>query len=341
MLYKHDLTSYKWGFFGQLMCNIKHKRKGFSLTEVLIALAVIAVIVVLILPVITTRAQNKSFAVSYETEMKQMLNSLEGLPMNENKDNITQTMMFVENDTGDYSNNSGAYINKYMKVVKYCGNNPDDCFANQYYEYKNNDRVTFDMSDIKGACALLKNGVSICLKPQIKSKNGKDEIEGWIDLNGPKGPNIYGRDLRTFAINVNQGVVFTDEDPSLVIVPDPPVLCEGDECKEEDEDPCKLNPRGRECCTKEGYVATKGDKCCIWYSDPKSGPNHLICYPEPVKCDPEKDLSPGETQHLPRLLLPHGDGLNAPPVDLGEIAGVVGVLPRLAEVEAGGIRAVL
>ena len=281
MLFEHDLTSHIWGFFGQLKCNIKHKRKGFSLTEVLIALAVIAVIAVLILPVITTRAQNKSFAVSYETEVKQMLNSLEGLPMNENKDDFTQTMMFVENDNGDYSNSAGAYINKYMKVTKYCGNTPGDCFADQYYEYKDNDKVTFNMSDIKGACAQLKNGVSICLKPQIKSENGKDEIEGWIDLNGPQGPNIYGRDLRTFAINVNQKVAFTDEDPSLVIVQDPPTPCEGDDCKIEDEDPCKLNPWGRECCTKEGYVATKGDKCCIWYSDAGSGPNHLICYPDP------------------------------------------------------------
>ena len=115
-------------------------KKGFTLAEGLIGLAIVAVIVVLLLPVVTTRAQNKSFAVTYETELKQMLNSLEGLPINENKDDIKQTMMYIENDTGNYSNNAGAYINKYMKVSKYCGDTPGDCFGSEYYEYKDNDK---------------------------------------------------------------------------------------------------------------------------------------------------------------------------------------------------------
>ena len=52
-------------------------KSGFSLTEVLIALAVVAVIAVLIIPVVTTRAQNRSFSVGYESEVKQMLTSLQ------------------------------------------------------------------------------------------------------------------------------------------------------------------------------------------------------------------------------------------------------------------------
>jgi len=265
-------------------------KKGFSLTEVLIALGVIAVIAVLILPVITTRAQNKSFALSYDTEVKQMLNSLEGLPVSENKEDISNTMMYVESDSGSYSNNAGAYINKYMKVVKYCGDEPGDCFGGQYYEYKDNDRVEFDIKDIKGACALLKNGVSICLKPQIKNASGTEEIQGWIDLNGPKGPNIYGRDLRTFAINLKQKAVFTEEEPTRVIVPDPPAPCEGEDCGEIEKDPCKVNPRGEECCKREGFVASgKEDICCPWYRDSSTGANHLICYPGTAPCDPAKD----------------------------------------------------
>ena len=265
-------------------------KKGFTLAEGLIGLAIVAVIVVLLLPVVTTRAQNKSFAVTYETELKQMLNSLEGLPINENKDDIKQTMMYIENDTGNYSNNAGAYINKYMKVSKYCGDTPGDCFGSEYYEYKDNDKVTFDMKDIKGACAQLKNGVSICLKPQIKNNSGKDEIEGWIDLNGAKGPNIYGRDLRTFSINLKQRAVFSDEDPTTVIVPDPPKPCEGSDCGKVETDPCKINPFGKECCTRDGYEAVNaGDRCCIWYMDPSSGPNHLICNPKGEVCDPTKD----------------------------------------------------
>ncbi len=38
---------------------------------------------------------------------------------------------------------------------------------------------------------------------------------------------------------------------------------------------------------------------------------------------PVKYLSSGHAQHEARLLLAHGDALNAAPVDLGEIAGVI------------------
>ena len=287
---KNGLRSLWGGLISSFNKINKGNRRGFTITEVLIALGVVAVIAVLILPVITTRAQNKSFALSYETEVKQMLNSLEGLPISENKNDIAGTMMFVENDDGNYANNAGAYINKYMKVAKYCGNEPGDCFGGEYYEYKDNDRVTFDIKDVKGACALLKNGVSICLKPQVKKTgDAEEEIQGWIDLNGPKGPNIYGRDLRTFAINLKRRAVFTEEEPTTVIVPDPPAPCEGENCGEIEKDPCKVNPRGEECCKREGFVASgTEDICCPWYRN-VSGPNHTICYPKATECDPTVD----------------------------------------------------
>ena len=271
-------------------------RKGFSLAEILIALAVVGVITVLLIPVITTRAQNKTFAVSYESEVKQMLNSLAGLPFNENKDRFTQTMMYVAQDNGQYSNNAGAYINKYMKVLKYCGDNPGVCFAEEYYEYKNNERELFYKSGdpkykdvIKGACAQLKNGVSICLKPQVEGQN--NEIEGWIDLNGPKKPNVYGRDLRKFSIDLAQRTYWTDDDLGTVKVVDLPVLCTesycpcvGDAC----DDPCVVNPFGKECCTRDDFIASgTSDKCCSWYLDSPENANYEICFGK--DCDPAKD----------------------------------------------------
>lgn len=266
-------------------------KRGFSLTEVLIALAIVAIIAVLVLPVVTTRAQNKSFATTYESQVKQMLNSLEGLPVHENKDDITQTMMYVESDTGKYAENAGVYINKYMKLKKYCGDAPNglkDCFASNYYEYKNNDRVAFDMSVIKGACAQLKNGISICLKPQMKNTAGQEVVEGWIDLNGPKGPNVYGRDLREFSINLKQRLIYTDEAGNVIIpnppeegiVPDIPV-------------PCIENSLSKECCDSR-ELSGKDDPCCKagWYDTVAAGARYTICHLEPTKgCEEDHEIS--------------------------------------------------
>ena len=276
-------------YINKIKNKIKGFKCGFSLTEVLIALAVVAVIAVLIIPVVTTRAQNRSFSVGYESEVKQMLTSLENLPVNENKEGIKQTMMYSESDTGEYGKTSGAYINKYMKVSKYCGDAPGDCFGSEYYEYKNNDRTSFSLGHIQGACALLKNGVSICLKPQLTKENKKDIIEGWIDLNGPKGPNIYGRDLRTFSINLRQGAAFTKEDPGSVIISAEPKPCEGEKCNAI-KDPCELFPEGKECCTKEGKILSgPDDVCCPWYMSPSDNPYYIICNPDPNICDPSKE----------------------------------------------------
>ena len=286
------------GYLSVLNNKLRYKR-GFSLTELLIALAIVAVIAVLLIPVITTRAQNRSFAVSYDTEVKQMLNSLESLPVSENKEDIESTMMFVkEGDIASYANNAGAYINKYMKVVKYCGDTPGDCFASMYYLYNtDNERVEFPINGIKGACALLKNGVSICLKPQIKKENGAiQEIQGWIDLNGPKEPNIYGRDLRTFTIDLKHKAIFTNEATKVLLIkPDP--TCKGKDCGcvGDDCDPCKIDDRSEACCKQEGYVARAVDEanpdpdpCCPYFRN-ETGANHDICYgPEPP-CDHDVD----------------------------------------------------
>ncbi|MBO6257475.1 hypothetical protein J6N69_05520, partial [bacterium] len=219
-----------------------------------------------------------------------MMNSLEGLPVSENKGDITKTMMYASSDTGEYGNTSGAYINKYMKVSKYCGDTPGDCFGNEYYKYENNDRVSFDINTVKGACALLKNGVSVCLKPQIKQEgSNKEIIEGWIDLNGPKGPNIYGRDFRRFSINLHQRAAFTDDSIGDIIITDEPAPCEGGECKD-NRDPCEIFPTGKACCTKEGHIVSgENDLCCRWFVNESENPNYLLCNPEVNPCDPTKE----------------------------------------------------
>ena len=86
-----------------------------------------------------------------------------------------------------------SFIKKYLRVAKYCGDTNSDCFADKYYEYKDNKKEEYTPT-YKGGCARLKNGMSICITPQI----GARSIEGLLDINGKKGPNVFGRDLRSF-----------------------------------------------------------------------------------------------------------------------------------------------
>ena len=227
--------------FKSCLGKIRNIRKGFTLTEILIALAVIAIIVVLVLPVVTSRAQNKSFALAYDAEVKEIFSSLEGLTLNENAKSFNDTMMNVSTEIAEGANaeevassalngltdtNPGLFLKKYTKVAKYCGATPGTCFAQAYFRYNGRRRGNFDFANIvtgngnatyrvRGnendlrydnmACALLKNGMSLCISPQVTATNGDvlRPVRGFIDLNGPKEPNVLGRDLRSFSMDLS------------------------------------------------------------------------------------------------------------------------------------------
>ena len=190
------------------------KMHCYTLIEILINLSIIAVLSALIIPSLVSKYQNKSFQYAYNSQINSLENSFQMLPENENCRDITGTMMYAEVEPYDYSTTSGKYINKYMKVSKYCGNDLGDCFASKYYKYENHRKSEISTDEIKGACASLKHGVSICLKPMIK---GSDYITGYLDLNGKSSPNILGRDLRYFEIKQNYVTNDIDESTSEVI----------------------------------------------------------------------------------------------------------------------------
>jgi len=254
------------------------KKAAFTLTEVLVALSIVGIIAALVLPAVITNYQNKSFNQAFQRETQTLQSTIEGLPVSENKANFFDTMMYkstLETDetTGaaNYDDSSKAFIQKYLKVSKFCDTNTD-CFAEKYYEYTDGDKKVYT-PDFKGACAKLKNGMSICLTPQV----GTTPIEGVIDLNGAKGPNVFGKDLRTFSISAfakngrNQTtdtVLSYDFDPIVPEEEEETDPCEGKTCgcgSLPDCQTCKTTPESawsEECCLANTSKITPGHHCC-------------------------------------------------------------------------------
>lgn len=119
-------------------------------------------------------------------------------------------------------------MKKYLRVAKYCGDNNGDCFADKYYEYDKAVKKEY-IPKYAGSCASLKNGVSICMLPQI----GAVGVNGIIDLNGKKGPNIFGRDLRLFSLPMKTRIGFSKETEDVIFLDEEPIRdedCEGLTC---------------------------------------------------------------------------------------------------------------
>lgn len=276
-------------------------RKGFTLTEILLAIAIVGIIAALVLPAVITNYQNKSLDMGFERETKTIKGAIKNLAVSENKTDFYSTMMYSDSEPESYADTSGKFLKKYLKVSNYCGENNGDCFAPVYYTYNGTKREVYTPT-YKGACASLKNGASICITPQI----GNRKISGILDLNGKKGPNVYGRDLRSFSVGqeiyrvgITSDMLNGSDDSVVLSTPESDLEVNSSSKKDPDSevnpptkpeplDPCTLSSISKECCDTKSVK--KGDPCCIHYT---STVGH-VCYEEPkqkVGCKQKAEYS--------------------------------------------------
>ncbi len=239
---------------------MKKYKRAFTLTEVLIAIAIVGVLAAIILPMVITKYQTQAFEGINSREKIALQTAVTSLVITENKAKFSDTMMYVPAEPDDYSNSSGKFMKKYLRIARDCGsvkNGTSECFASQYYEYSENDKKKFT-PNLSGYCAQLKNGVSVCLKPQV----GGVPAEIIMDLNGPKGPNILGRDLRMTqqlesitnrtASKATDNAVFAENQPA--ITPDDSIgYC------------ASQNDRSDDCCeyrAGRNQITTPSHPCC-------------------------------------------------------------------------------
>ncbi len=137
--------------------------------------------------------QQKLFNIAYQTINQRISNAIETYAAIEENVN---SPMYSPIDISDYSKTSGKFLDDFVGVYKSCGNSNDSCFAKHYKTVANLPYKPI----FEGACAILDNGEAICLKPQIRN----NDITGIIDVNGQRGPNVLGKDLRLIQIEARK-----------------------------------------------------------------------------------------------------------------------------------------
>lgn len=216
------------------------------------------------MPSLVKNFQTKALDSGFTRQYQAIQSAVNSLVVNENKADFFTTSMYVNETPESYADSSGKFIKKYLKVNKYCGDNNGDCFAQKYYEFKNNDKVEYS-PEFKGACASLKNGMSLCLTPQI----GNNFISGIIDINGKKGPNIKDKDLRTFTISPKSRIGLNTDTQEVYVAssdlkPDnstPPTEPSTPSTKTA----CEIDQYSLDCCkTKTGSITSITDTCCTF-----------------------------------------------------------------------------
>lgn len=171
---------------------------AFTLAEVLVTLGIIGVVSAMTLPTLVKNHQRTVFV----TQLQKVYNELSQAAEKALNDNNAVSLA----ETRYNDNNANAaknFLNTYFKVVQECTSSMTPCFAKEYTFI---DGSIFGNWDIYGGtndepCVSLASGASICMLGGITSDERYEsgdlahgKVSLYVDVNGPQGPNIVGRD---------------------------------------------------------------------------------------------------------------------------------------------------
>jgi len=197
-----SVHSEKWNLpWSKMLKRVQHDKFGFTLAEVLITLGIIGVVAAITIPGLITNYQ-KTQTVTKFKKVYSMLNQAYKLSVAENGDSgAWETSPDI-----DASEFFKRYWAPYIKVGQICDtyqacgyaeNNPWDTLV-----HSNKRKEKFKVIHDDFVTIITLDGALISFRSSF-SEN--DEIqEGrtiFADINGSKGPNIYGKDFFSFLYN--------------------------------------------------------------------------------------------------------------------------------------------
>ena len=179
-------------------------KKGFSLSETLIALAIIGVVAAVTMPLVIKNHQKQVTV----TKLKKIYSTLNQAMQNSIAENGDAINWVDTNQTLNY-NNMKAYFDKYwapyIKVAKYC-DSASTC------GYKAGPKGYYGGSLPMGMFGAARigfidpNGAYFLFRNSNQSKMGYYQ-NIFVDINGPKGPNLMGKDWFVLDINLDKNKV--------------------------------------------------------------------------------------------------------------------------------------
>lgn len=254
----------------RFIAQIYGNKKAFTLVEVLLAVVIIGIVAALVLPAVYTQYQSKVFEYKKTRQMQALESAISQLKTTENVKSFMDTPLYSKTNYYVIDEKPGKFVKKYLRVAKYCGGptsqGTSKCFAPEYYAYSGGDKKTVPAKDLelRGACAQLKNGTSLCITPQMP---GNNPIKVVLDLNGPKGPNVIGKDFI-----VSKGLTLVDTSGDLVSKGSDDVVLSQDEdvIIPDKENMCTSKGDFTDACCEyklqQGLIKTSDDSCCSNYN---------------------------------------------------------------------------
>ena len=195
---KHELINNEPSpeFLSSSQLTIHHspllKRPAFTLAEVLVTLGIIGVVSAMTVPTLMQNYQRQSYVTQLHKVYNELSQALLRYQTDKNAINFKEAGLSGSEAYTEFQKN-------YFKVVQDCGTTQTPCFASSYKKMSGSS-TNFKC---KYGCMSLASGAAI--GGYGNGTNGVYEIV--VDVNGQKGPNIFGRDAFTMYIYTAQNVI--------------------------------------------------------------------------------------------------------------------------------------
>ena len=167
-------------------------KKGFTLGEILIALAIVGIVAALTISPAISKYQKKLFSTRIQNEYSKIVEAISKIMDEERVENfyeskggLTHNAECSETNKDNCTQGSGYFMNNYFDIdrKKNCGVEP--CLA---ASYKTLSDTTISLPSFN-YCIRTTRGSTVC----AYTNSGK--LRFVIDINGADNPNVGGRDL--------------------------------------------------------------------------------------------------------------------------------------------------
>lgn len=176
------------------------KKKGFTLSEVLITVVVIGIVAAMTIPTLMNDYHYKTYSAKIKKSVYEFSSAVDTFITEEGKTSLTSTSLFGDSGLDKFMTNK-------FNVIKTCSNSSDGCFASSYKSINgSNSNGNFSCSK----SYTLADGSAVCLTIGEDKKN----VTLNIDINGTESPNMGGRDMFSFTVDSNGVVKDTDVNES-------------------------------------------------------------------------------------------------------------------------------
>ena len=174
-------------------------KKGFTLVEILITLGIIGIVAALTLPNMIKNHQKRVMVTQLQRTYNAITNAMPAY-----MDEVHATKMY-DTDAFNYNRNPNdtskleEFIKNNFKTSKICTQKTNGgikaCYGSEYRRLSGGGGAGAFGGEV---CAILKTGATLCFFRQ-GCNTCFPEID--IDVNGPQGPNVWGRDAFQLEFN--------------------------------------------------------------------------------------------------------------------------------------------